>query len=273
MKKFSLVLAVLMIMSVFPMTLFAGSDYIIENDTISVPKAVPTVDAVINDADGWSKKALFNNDTAANFWSGNPLTTTADLYFAYSDEGLYFAGDITELTYEGGNNFVYSTGEDDINDMYGWNGDVFTLMIDPLDGLFNAGYFDNSDFTPWYHIGIFKNSDGTETAKMYRNKVNEGELTADDGVILAGSTTESGWIFEAFIPWSVIAADISDISVGEVEFTVEELAAEGAAFSAAILYQDRYLMSSGSVDTWGAMLPCAKPARTVPPDIGQREFA
>lgn len=69
MKKFSLVLAVLMIMSVFPMTLFAGSDYIIENDTISVPKAVPTVDAVINDADGWSKKALFNNDTAANFWS------------------------------------------------------------------------------------------------------------------------------------------------------------------------------------------------------------
>ncbi len=251
MKKIALILAVLMILSVFPLTLYAGPDYIIENDTISMPKATPTVDAVISEEDGWSEKAFFNIDTASNFWSGNPLTTTADLYFAYSDEGLYFAGDITDESHAGGNNFVYSTGEDDIDDTYGWNGDVFTLMIDPLDGLFSAGYFGNSDYTPWYHIGLFKNTDGSESARMFRNKVNEGELTAQDGVICAGKSTENGWLVEAFIPWSVIAADIYDISVGGVDISVEELAADGANFSGAIMYHDRYLMSSGKVDTWG----------------------
>ncbi len=252
MKNIALTLAVLMMLSVFPLTLYAGPNYIIENDTISMPKANPTVDATINAEDGWSKKAYFNIDTASNFWDVEPLTTTADLYFAYSDEGLYFAGDITDKSYENGNNFVYSTGEDDVDGgVYGWNGDVFTLMLDPLDGLFNAGYFGNSDFTPWYHIGLFKNSDGTETARMYRNKINEGELTEKDGVVLAGKTTENGWIVEAFIPWSVIAQDIYDISVGGVSVTVEELAADGTAFSGAILYHDRYRMSNGEVRTWG----------------------
>ena len=94
MKKIALMLAVLMILSVFPLTLYAGPDYIIENDTISMPKAEPTVDAVISAEDGWSEKAYFNLDTVSNFWGVEPLTTTADLYFAYSDDGLYFAGDI-----------------------------------------------------------------------------------------------------------------------------------------------------------------------------------
>ncbi|MBQ4054280.1 MAG: hypothetical protein IJD17_01095, partial [Clostridia bacterium] len=252
MKKIALVLTVLMILSVFPLTLYAGPDYIIENDTISMPKATPTVDAVISTEDGWSEKAFFNIDTVANFWGIEPLTTTADLYFAYSDAGLYFAGDITDETNENGNNFVYSTGTDDIDDgMYGWNGDIFTLMLDPLEGLFNAGYFGNSDFTPWYHIGLFKNADGSETARMYRNKINEGELTAKDGVVLAGKSTEKGWIVEAFIPWSVIVSDIYDISVGGVSLTEEELAADAANFRGAILYHDRYRKANGTVDTWG----------------------
>lgn len=252
MKKIALVLAVLMLLSVFPLTLYAGPDYIIENDTISMPKATPTVDAVINEGDGWSEKAYFNIDTASNFWGIEPLTTTADLYFAYSDEGLYFAGDITDESHKGGNNFVYSTGTDNIDDgMYGWNGDVFTLMLDPLEGLFNAGYFGNSDFTPWYHIGLFKNADGSESARMFRNKVNQGELTAKDGIALAGKSTEKGWIVEAFIPWSVIVDDIYDISVGGVSLTAEELAADGANFRGAILYHDRYRKDNGTVDTWG----------------------
>lgn len=273
MKKIAIVFAVLMVFSVLPMTSFAGFNYIIENDTINMPNSEPTLDGAITYSDGWSKAADFDRNTVGYFWAHQPLTTTADLYFAYSNEGIYFAGDITErdyvmdydeqgkLTEYRGNGFIYSTGYNDIDfdadgiDNYGWNGDIFTLMIDPMDVLANAGFLGNSDFTPWYNVGLFLNEDGSETAKVYRTKINNGELGEADGVRAAGATTEDGWIVEVFIPWSVIAKDVSDISYGSVSITADDIASDGTEFSAAIMYHDRFLdEESTMIDTWGRFI-------------------
>ncbi len=272
MRRISFFIAFMMILSVLPIMTYAGADFIIENDTVSMPYAEPDLDGVITDGEGWSDAADFDKNTAGHFWAHLALTTSADLYFAHSDEGIYFAGDITErnyvmdrdengvLTAFRGNGFIHSTGFDDVDGTevgsdYGWNGDIFSLMIDPMDLLYNSGFTGNEDFSPWYNIGLFKNDDGSETARVYRSKVNKGELTEEDGVRAAGASTKDGWIVEAFIPWSVIAQDISDISFGTVSVTAEELKADGAAFSAAIMYHDRFFDEEGGmVDTWGRFI-------------------
>ena len=274
MKRIAMLLAVLMIMSVLPIMSVAAPTYIVENPPITMPKSSPVVDGVIEDGDGWSAKGDFNYDTTGHYWSHQQLSTTADLYFAYDEDGIYFAGDIVERDYieaidqNGnmaeyiGNGFIYSTGEDDINfdeedgySEYGWNGDIFTLMIDPLDMLSDAGYSANTDCTPWYNIGLFLEEDGTETARVYRSQINLGEVTGVDGIQAAGhkKTGETdGWVVEAFIPWDVIIQDISDISFGEINIEKEDLIAEGANFTAAILYLDRFYDQEAEMyETWG----------------------
>lgn len=275
MKRISFFLACLMILSLLPVMTFAGSDYIIANEAVEMPCADPVLDGVITNDDGWSDAASLDKDTVGCFWAHQALTTSGHLYFAYSEEGLYFAGDIVErnfvmdhdetgvLTAYSGNGFIHSTGYDDVNGTidsndYGWNGDVFTLMIDPMSVLLNAGFTSNEDYSPWYNVGLFKNDDGSETARVYRSKVNEGELTTADGVRAAGSSTKKGWMVEAFIPWSVIAKDINDISFGLVNITADEIAKDGTEFSAAIMYQDRFFDEEAeATDTWGRFITVA----------------
>lgn len=269
-KSISVILVLIMIMSAVPFMSFGATDYIVENAPVIMPESDPVIDGDIAVTDGWSVAAAFDKSTVGYFWAHLALTTSADLYFAYSEKGIYFAGDITERSYVKdydetnvltefrGNGFVYSTGYNDIDidelggDDYGWNGDVFSLMIDPMDVLYNSGMTGNDDHTPWYNVGLFKNSDGSETAKVYRTQINDGELTAADGVLAAGKATNRGWTVEAFIPWTVIAKDINDLLFGTDTVTVEELSAIGTTFSAAIMYHDRFLDPEAEVvDTWG----------------------
>lgn len=273
MKRIAMLLAVLMIFSVLPIMSVAGPNSITENPPITMPKSSPVVDGVIDAGDGWSEKGAFSYESTGHYWSHQQLSTTADLFFAYDDEGVYFAGDITERDYienygqngnwtvYEGNSFIYSTGPDDINideegnTEYGYNGDIFTFMIDPLDMLYDAGYTANTDYTPWYNVGLFLEEDGTETAKVYRSQINDGDVTGLDGILAAGHKKVGeidGWIVEAFIPWDVIIQDISDISFGEINLDKADLIAEGANFSGAILYLDRFYDAEAEMfETWG----------------------
>ncbi len=164
MKKFiSTVIMLIMIMSAVPFVSFGATDYIVENAPVIMPASDPVIDGDIAVSDGWSNAAAFDKNTVGHFWAHLALTTSADLYFAYSEKGIYFAGDITERSYVKdydenhvmtefrGNGFVHTTGYNDIDidefgrDDYGWNGDVFSLMIDPMDVLYNSGMTGNED--------------------------------------------------------------------------------------------------------------------------------
>ena len=262
MKKFSAILAcVLVLVMTLAMTVSAGPHGVVENDPVTVPTGTPTVDGTVGNNEGWSTAALMNAETCGYFWRQNPLTSDGQILFAVDEEGFYYAGKITEnlhavneITGEeviDTNYFIYSTDEDwidvDASDPsfhYGYDGDVFGLLIDPLGQMLEYGF--TNDYTPWYLIGLFEG----DQAKMYRQKVNSGDIT--DQVKVAGHATANGWEFEAMIPWDIIIADIEAITYGDVVLTVDQLIADGAQHKVAGMYQDRFMdEEAGEVATWG----------------------
>ncbi len=262
MRKFSSILAcVLVLVMAFATTVSAGPEGVIENAPITVPTGTPTVDGNVNGDEGWSTAALMNAETCGYFWRQNPLTSDGNILFAVDENGFYFAAKIVEnlpavnaITGEevvDTNYFIYSTGEDWIDvsaddpaDHYGYDGDIFALLLDPLGRMLENGF--NNDYTPWYMVGLFEGN----VAKMYRQKVNRGDIT--DQVEVAGHATSNGWEFEAMIPWDVIIKDIEDITYGDVVLTKDELIADGAQHKAAGMYQDRFMdEEAGEVATWG----------------------
>ena len=263
MKKFSAILACVLVLAMsFAMTVSAGPEGIIENDPITVAYMTPNIDGTINNDEGWSTSALMNAETLGYYWSHNPLTSDGNVKFAWDDENFYFSANIVEgleavnyvgeLVEAGTNEFIYSTGEDDIDvddygaGIYGYNGDIFGLMIDPLEQFIEWGYTGNEDYTPWYLVGLFEG----DVAKMYRQKINVGDIT--DQVKVAGKKTADGWCFEAAIPWDIIIKDISDITYGDIEIDKTLLLANGAKVKASGLYQDRFNdPEAGEVATWG----------------------
>ena len=272
MKKISILLVACMLISSLAMFVNASPHGIIENDPVYMYNAAPTVDGTIGEDEGWSEPALVDYDTCGFYWQHMPISIEGKVYFAWTEDGLYYAADITEgleciderdgTDWTGVNNFVYSTGEDDLDIdannpevHYGYNGDVFGLLLDPQGlskeeydampgGLLGAGY--GSDYCAWYMVGLFEE----EGAKMYRQKVNMGDIT--DQVEVAGVKTEKGWAFEAMIPWDIIITDIADVTFGDVELTVDQILQDTGVIRAAAMYQDRfYDEEAGEVATWG----------------------
>ena len=261
-KKITSVLALVICFTILlsSMCLFASPYYIKENPDITVPNKTPTVDGYIRNDEGWSSYALLNYDTLGYFWKQNPLTTYGNICFSYDTNGFYYAANIVEgleATHEitgeiipaGYNEFIYSTGYDNIDvkydgSGYGWNGDVFCLMLDPLGRMVEYGFC--YDPLPTYMIGLFEGN----VARMYREKFNVGEIT--DQVKLKGRKTATGWTFEACIPWSVIINDIKKASWGDVLLNKNEMLKSGAQMMAAAAYHDRYYDSEyDGVITWG----------------------
>ena len=229
-RTLALIAALLMVVSVFPFTASAYAGYTVPNSPVNMPKSAPVIDGVIEDV-SWSAPASFSDPTVGHFWASNPLTSEADLYFAYSASGLYFAADITDN--DTGSGFVVSTGYDNIDDdgsshPYGFNGDVMTLMLDPL------GLFEKTSYSPaWYNIGIFADN----SVKIYRSKTNEADITSS--CQCAGAITEDGWRFEVYIPWSVIMNDVSSASGKNFSTNAVNLSALNAVSRCSVMYMDR----------------------------------
>ncbi len=212
---------------------FTGISSAAQNPDVVMPMADPVIDGVIEDSGVWSQAADFNAANVSNFWSGNALNSSAKLYFAYSTNGLYFAADVED------NDLIYSTGYDNIDGDYGFNGDVMTLMLDVL------GLFERSEHqvTPWYNFGVFE--DGT--VKVFRSRANAADIT--DSVTLAGGLTDKGWRFESLISWNYVTADAK--AAGGFDVNGLSLISKGTVSRAACMFMDRYQKNSTTVDTWG----------------------
>ena len=269
-KLFAILAMALMLATVFSTVVSAGPNGIIENGPIDVPMSAPAIDGTINENEGWSISALMNYDTLGFYWHVNPLTMDGNVRFAWDETNLYYCANIVDglethheitgdLIPAGYNEFIYSTGNDDIDvseddseDHYGYNGDIFGIIIDPLSVMLDAGYTGNVDYTPWYLVGLFEG----DVAKMYKQKTSDrGDIT--DKVQVAGKKTAEGWCLEAAIPWDMIIADVEDITYGECVIDKEVLFADGAHVRLGAMYHDRFNdPEAGEVATWGRFVTC-----------------
>ncbi len=229
-KILSAFLACVMLLGAF---VFTGVGSAAQNPDVEMPMAEPVIDGMIEDSGVWSEAAVFGENTVSNFWSGNPLNSSAKLYFAFSTKGLYFAADIED------DDLILATGYDNIDSDYGFNGDVMTLMLDVL------GLFERSEHqvTPWYNFGIFANGD----VRCFRSRANAGEIT--NSVTLKGVLTDNGWRFESFINWNDIIADAK--AAGNFDVNALSLISKGTVSRAACMFMDRYQKNAATVDTWG----------------------
>lgn len=258
MKRFiSILLIAVMLLCGMQTFIYAGSDHIIENPPVSVPLASPVIDGVINASEGWSQSAYLDRDTAAptdpqhNEDEGY-TGSNAKLYFAMNHEGFCFAADIVDGVYfdreiyKGErlyNDFLYSEETDwiDINvegntvRTYGWDGDVFGLMLDPAGMLLKNGYTAKNDRPPLYLVGLFKKGG----ARVYRENVMVGEITGE--VSVSAKKTSTGWTVEGCIPWMVIIEDISVMTHGEIKLTSTDIINGGTVTRAAAVYVDRFM--------------------------------
>ncbi|MBQ7499545.1 MAG: hypothetical protein IJT91_01485 [Clostridia bacterium] len=239
----AVILAVMMIIPASVITAF--HNYVEQNPDIDMPLAVPVIDGEIEDNGSWSEAAMLESATVGYFWSTNPMTTNGTLYFAYDEDNLYFAADINDSNST--NNFVYSTAYDNIDNSgsshpYGFNGDIVTLMLDPL-GVFEKQAYSH---TAWYNVGLFAG----DQIRVYRSNANEGEITSS--VSCAGKRTNVGWRFEIAIPWSTVISDAKTIFPG-ANVDKARISQLNAFTRASVMYMDRYV-SGGRVSTWGRFM-------------------
>ena len=321
MKKIITLITAVLLISALAVTSNAASWMIKENPTIEVPQATPTIDGNINSSEGWSTVAYLNEETATGAYLQNPLTSTVEFYFAFDDNGLYFAAEYKEVgaayrvrfynsegstdheatytdanagtyTFEpggypsttpdgyainyykidanttsapagtnpdtcfwdifSGNGFAYCTGEDDIDEYAGWNGDVIGINFDFLSEYDNEQFNDNGDHTTLYNFGLFE--DGS--VRVARSYFDNGEITEECQT--AGHKTDSGFCFEAMIPWSTLVDDANSCAVQnglEHTYTVDEVKTIGTVHRASVVLQDRfYDTEAEAVDTWGRFI-------------------
>jgi len=235
------------------------------NDPIDVGLAEPTIDGNIDLDEGWSQPVILNRNTMTTAWSTAPQVMDGRAYFAYSEEGIYYAADINDalgaMYYFGteatGAGFEYSTEptEEEANspwygDGYGFNGDIFGFMFDINDMFMNAGFNRNRDHSPWYLLSIFEGEDGEgDIIKVRRKYANDGFIT--DLCEAAGYATGDGWRFEIFIPWDIIIEDAEVCSKGKVVYDKEMLASGNFYMKANCMYHDRFFdAEQNGLETW-----------------------
>lgn len=253
MKYFRYVFSLILALSLLVPFVTNAGYYVpnLQNDPIEITPASVTLDAVINENENWSSPAKLNDDYVKYLLS-SPCATDIDMYFAYSEEGLYFAADIDELAlvddFETGNSVVTSTGFDENSlsengeNVVGFNGDVFILALDPMGLYIRNGFINDTDYTIWYCVGVSENEDGSYYGRVYRSRSEgiDGEITDFEGVDIAATVSEErmNWKFEAFISWDIIISDMENKTYGRATATSEELIQGGTQFRAAAFYQD-----------------------------------
>lgn len=129
MKKLAVLLCIVMCIAVLPLSASAVYYDVIENDTITLPKATPVIDGVINGNEGWSASGWLNYDTHTGAWGTNPLTGTVEFKLAYTEQGVYLAFVIEEV----GSAYMVRYYDDDGNTAYD------ASYMDP-----NAGSYTNT---------------------------------------------------------------------------------------------------------------------------------
>lgn len=253
MKKFlSLVMAFAMLISAFSFSINAALNGVSQNPVFDINIMSPAVDAVIDGEEGWNSSASLDSYTAGYFYGEKESDVYAAMYFACDREGFYFAADIVDgLSLFAPDEsdgiisgFMRSDGYDNVDGCYGFNGDVFGIMIDPLGAMLKGGFQSETYKPAQYLVGLFE--DGG--ARMYSEALDPCDIT--DEVKVAAAEDEFGWCIEAFIPWDIIIKDVSTLTDAQITLTVDGIVGHGNYIRAAGIYVDRCRdVNSGEVST------------------------
>lgn len=213
---------------------------------VSVPalgeRTAPVLDGDISDGVWQSVPCvLLDDQNCSTSWSYRSLVNgSCEIKLLSSEDGIYICAKITDPT------LVRSTGANDIHnydseydhadDLYGYNGDLFIFALDPM-GVIEAEDSLRGGKGLWYTFTPF--ADGA--LRVFRSNPSPEDVTGE----IPGAYTydENGWIFEAFIPYTRIAADTALFS-GITAPSAAELAVPGARLTAMSLYLDRYMYGS-----------------------------
>ncbi|MBQ3183380.1 MAG: hypothetical protein IJB24_08130 [Clostridia bacterium] len=229
-RIFSMLLCTLMFCGMLMPVAAEVEDFQAEIGNIDCPWGAPTIDGNITDSEGWSSVQPINKANTDGGWGAIPVEVEGSLWRAYDSEYLYIAADIIlpEISLCEEEDWIDG---DDVGNKPGWDGDVFVFTLDPLNKLRDAGFL--SDTSVWYCFGIFEG----DVIRTYRTHANEGEVS--DVISAKGGLTDTGWHFEAAIPWDTVCKDIEEVSYGDVTLTPAEITDNGGEITCSMIYYDR----------------------------------
>ena len=199
----------------------------------------PTLDGNLDDEVWQTVPVTVIDDTNCNTsWSYRSLVNgSAEVKFLAAEDGLYVCAKVVDptLVLSSGANDIhnYDSEYDHADDLYGYNGDLFILALDPL-GVLEAGDSTRNNKAIWYTVTPF--SDGN--IRVFRS--NPEYTDVSEAVPGAYTVNDAGWDFEIFISYEQIAADAA-LFDGVDTVTAADIAKEGARHTAMVLYLDRYM--------------------------------
>lgn len=205
----SLVLVFAMMLSMSSFALFD------EIDDVCVFLSTPTLDGVMEKADGWSDPVVLDNETlvTVSHSKQNPIDMKANAYMAYDMDNLYFAAEVTEYDVEGiltiDNLLCPSSDVTEAIDGgdYGFDGDVFGITLDAM-SLLTADSSKHESKAPFYCVGF----DADGNAALYRSNGKADEIVSSDYSDVKVTLTDTGWVFEAAISHEIILEDMCAVN-------------------------------------------------------------
>lgn len=238
MRILSVLMLVVFMLSSLSVAAYNLEDYLpcdSEVGSAVVKNSTPTVDGSVSTAEGYSDPVVLNYRNMHGLWSASSrCIITADVHFAWDETGLYVGANIVDPT------LLLSTGEDDVDNdgenVYGWNGDVFIFAIDPMSACYDIGMSFTGDRTAWYAMSI------GEGDKFMCYASNLGGGSADITKKVTGAakkTSDTSYTVECLLPWKLILDDISTVSYGDVDLKVSEVAKSGVFSKSMVMYMDR----------------------------------
>ena len=165
-------------------------------------------------ADKWLAASPLTIDASNSVtWAGD-LASTVKVYGLWDEDGLYFGGEATDST------FTYSNSR--------YDGDAVQFSLDLGQTFFGS----DEARAIWYSFGSYENA-GDQTVCVDESADNRDIADGETGVKIKTGKSANGWIFEMFLPWSVLNGDL-DAKAGKT-FTP----AAAGKINALICYLDR----------------------------------
>lgn len=92
MKKISVIFCIVFLVTLM-LPLTAGAEFPMyhDNPDFQLTGKAPTIDGKIDANEGWSNKGTFDEIHTGRFLAQLPLTSVGEFYFAYDNDGIYFA--------------------------------------------------------------------------------------------------------------------------------------------------------------------------------------
>ncbi|MDX2036325.1 MAG: carbohydrate-binding family 9-like protein [Isosphaeraceae bacterium] len=158
----------------------------------------PVVDGRLDD-EAWKSATII--DVFPAFWAGTPSNGKTKARLLWDDQGLYFAGELTDLDVK-----AFGTKRNDTL----WNGDVFELFFKPA-----------SDEKQYYEFQANPRSTTFELQLPGDSSPDRPSLGVRAKAVVHGTLDQSGdvdqgWTVEGMIPWSAFEPSGGKPKAGDV---------------------------------------------------------